>query len=157
MKALPLRKMMLVAIGLAMTLPAIAEDGCTSVIKFEATSSISMNSLGWFASPKSISSARGAIVLWPFDEENQPVQAEWAAIGVVLANSGDVGAHSVGGVVWVKKAMLSMVKIDMGSDPTAFATFSFGKESLGCKQGLKFEITNNSEVRFGDRIVGKIN
>ncbi|WP_146745353.1 hypothetical protein [Dyella jiangningensis] len=150
----------LAAILFFVALPAMADNAkqsCASDIRFEGVSSISINSLGWLAIPKSISAAEGSVVFWPFDTESQPVQAEWSALAIVLANSGDIGANSVGGIIWVKKTKISGVKIDLISRPAASVTFSFDKDNTNCREGVKFELTNSSEVKFGGRTVGKIN
>ena len=82
---------------------------CEGVVKFERTTFLSMDHLGWLANPISASSSLGGVAFWPFDEESYPTRGEWAGVGVALANTGDIGAKSIGGVVWVKK-LLSFIQ-----------------------------------------------
>ncbi|WP_284319338.1 hypothetical protein [Dyella acidisoli] len=140
--------------AMASNICAAEKNECSNVIKFEPIATLPVNYLGWLATPISSSDADGGVVFWPFDEESYPTKGEWASIGIALGNTGDIGAQSIGGIIWVKKNVKSRVDYK-AIDKSARVMFTIRDGQDGCNQAIVFEVDNNRNVNFGGLLVGK--
>ncbi|GLQ96513.1 hypothetical protein [Dyella mobilis] len=133
---------------------AAEKSQCSDLVKFEPITTLPLNYLGWLADPISSSNANGGVVFWPFDEESYPTRGEWASLGIVLGNSGDIGAQSIGGIIWVKKSMRPHIDYK-AADKSSRVTFTVRDEQEECSQEITFELDSNRNVNFGGKVIGK--
>ena len=129
---------------------------CRDVLRFEASSSLSIDYLGWLATPVSASSSLGGVIFWPFDQESRSVHGSWIAFGVALANTGDIGAASVGGLVWVRKDWKGSVAYKATGEAAASISFSPTLGDRSCGGSIRFEIKSDHVVAFDGRVVGHV-
>ncbi|WP_374576101.1 hypothetical protein [Phenylobacterium sp.] len=93
------------ALGLAVVVagPAWADD-CAKAFRFEPDARLSVSAIGRLAAESMDSSLKtplgGVIVVWPFDDEDQPAKGAWVAYAVIYATQGDEGETKPGGVLW---------------------------------------------------------
>jgi len=130
-------------------------ENCGAKLKISLAQTITINDLGRLATPVTASGTMGGVSLWPFDTENRPVQIDWTAVGVVLANSGDIGSESTGGIVWIQHSdhMLAKYKPEPGA---AAISFWSEKDGIACSKMLRFEIKPNLGISFGEKALGKL-
>jgi hypothetical protein len=129
---------------------------CEQMVKFQLIDKVSMNYLGWLASPvASISDHGGGVVFWPFDEESRPTDGQWIAIGVGLANTGDVLAPSLGGIVWVKTGEQDNVKFEAGKKGGGAITFTMD-EPRSCDRDFRLALDQDHQLWFDKHILGKV-
>jgi hypothetical protein len=130
-------------------------ENCGAKFRVSVSPTITIDNLGRLAAPLTASGTIGGVSLWPFDSENRPVQNDWTAVGVILANSGDIGSESTGGVIWIQHSdhLLARYKLEPGA---AAISFWSEKNGISCSKTLRFEIKPNLEISFGDKTLGKL-
>ena len=154
-----LKTLILCALGAAFSNQAQAADvvleNCGAKFKISVSTTISISDLGRLAAPMTASGTTGGVTLWPFDSENRPVQNDWTAVGVVLANSGDMGSESTGGVIWIRGSaqLLAKYKTEAGVPVISFWS---EKSGIACGKTVRFEITPDLDISFGEKTVGKL-
>jgi hypothetical protein len=152
------RKLIPILFLFAITSSAFAVDNaeCKKIIRFQSVEALSMDYLGWLARPISSSSGQGGVVFWPFDEESYPNQGDWEGYGVVLANTGDIDARSVGGVIWVRKDWKNRVHFKVAEQGEASIEFDVQTKRADCAKTVIFEIRPDRTVDFGGESVGRV-
>jgi hypothetical protein len=128
---------------------------CQKILKIQPTTSISMDYLGWLAEPVVSTSADGGVVFRPFDEESHPVQGDWAGFGVVLADTGDIDAPSVGGIIWIRKGWRNRVHFEAATEGASIV-FTIQTTKPGCAKTINFVISPDQTVNFGGESIGRV-
>jgi hypothetical protein len=128
---------------------------CQKILRIQPVEAIPMDYLGWLAQPISSSSGQGGVVFWQFDEESHPSQGDWVGLGVALANTGDIDARSVGGIIWVRKGWQNRVEVKVKQE-VAGIEFSVQANRADCAKTTDFEIGSDRTVNFGRQSVGRM-
>jgi len=131
---------------------------CSLDVKFTSVKKISINYLGWLATPVTFSGNEGTIVYWPFDNENQPLYRGWTAVGLAVFSTGDIASDSVGGILWTKgNGLLNPAESPKSSRQNeAGVTFDISKDGKLCDKHLIMRISNDGSIYIAHHLLSNV-